>query len=577
MLPIGSEIAGYRVERVLGFGGMGTVYLVQNPTMPRRDALKVLSAEFSGGTELRARFLREDDVESRLEHPNIVSIYRRGLTEDGHLWIAMQFVDGINADTALQAGTMTPERAIAIVTESAKALDYAHRHHVIHRDVKPSNLLLFGQGGIERVLLSDFGIARALDDSEQTETASLVATVAYAAPEVLSGMPFDHRADVYSLGCTLFRLLTGKPPFFAAGGAAEVAKAHLEQPPPPVTAHMPGLPPALDPVIARALAKDPSRRFQSAGEFAAAAAAAMRDHTRDSAAAANATPGAYFATSADPTLRSGTVPARLSPLGGYVPAGPPRPRRWNRRLIAVVSAVVVLLAGGITAVVIAAEPEKHPPAAAQSSEHPVPPVPPVSVAALAGLLLGPDEISAIMGAQLEPKPVVNGVDNTVDLIVEKDCAEPVEPVQKNAYAGSGWLKAVQQPLVEAKGLQVQDNWWILFPRRVVEAVVNFVSADKAADFLTKQKGVWAQCANHAINFKADNPDDKPIDLGDFKIMPDGTLTMTVSEEGAMGDTCARALAVRNNVAIDLHACSRDNPMEQALAMVKKIAAKIPQR
>lgn len=130
-------------------------YLVQNPTMPRRDALKFLSAEFSGGTELRARFLREDDVESRLEHPNIVSIYRRGLTEDGHLWIAMQFVDGVNADAALQAGTMTPERAIAIVTESAKALDYAHRHHVIHRDVKPSNLLLFRQGGIERVLLSD--------------------------------------------------------------------------------------------------------------------------------------------------------------------------------------------------------------------------------------------------------------------------------------------------------------------------------------------------------------------------------------------------------------------------------------
>ncbi len=260
-----------------------------------------------------------------------------------------------------------------------------------------------------------------------------MATVAYAAPEVLSGMPFDHRADVYSLGCTLFRLLTGKPPFFAAGGVAEVAKAHLEQPPPPVTAHMPGLPPALDPVLARALAKDPSRRFQSAGEFAAAAAAAMRDHTRDSAGTANATPG------------------------------------------------------------------------------------------------------------------------------------------------SGWLKAVQQPLTEAKGPQAQDNWWILFPRRVVEAVVNFVSADKAADFLTNQKGVWAQCANHAINFKSDNPADKPIDLGDFKIMPDGTLTMTVSEEGAMGDTCARALAVRNNVAIDLHACSRDNPMEQALAMVKKIAAKIPQR
>ena len=565
MLPIGSEIAGFRVERVIGSGGMGTVYLVQNPTMPRRDALKVLSAEFSGGTEARARFLRPDDVESRLEHPNIVSIYRRGLTEDGQLWIAMQFVEGINADAALQAGTMTPERAVYIVSEAAKALDYAHRQHVIHRDVKPSNLLLFRQGAIERVLLSDFGIARALDDSAQGDTASLVATVAYAAPEVLSGMPFDHRADVYSLGCTLFRLLTGKPPFFAAGGAADVAKAHLEQPPPPVTAHLPGLPPALDPVIARALAKDPSRRFQSAGEFAAAAAAAIRDHIRDSA------------TSADPTLRSGTLPARLSPLGGYAPAGPPRQRRWNRRVIALVSAMVVLLAGGITAIVIAAKPQEHLPAAAQGSALPVPTMRPVPVSALAGLLLSPDEINAIMGTQLKPEPVHNGPDESSNLLVEKECAEPAEPVQFNAYTGNSWIGAVQQPLVESKGLQVEDNWWILFPRRVVQGVVNFISADKAVDFLGKQKGVWAQCANRAINFNTGNPDDKPLDLGDFNVTPDGTLTMTVSQEGAMGDRCARALAVRNNVAIDLHACSRDNPMEQALAMVKKIAAKIPQR
>lgn len=169
-------------------GGMGVVYLVANPELPRRDALKVLSAELSRDPDFRARFTREADVASMLDHPNITSIYRRGTTEDGQLWIAMQFVDGTDADAALRTGTITPNRAVHIVTEVGKALDYAHEHHVVHRDVKPANFLLSGPPGPrERVLLGDFGIARALDDVSLTVTGSVTATLAYAAPEVLSG------------------------------------------------------------------------------------------------------------------------------------------------------------------------------------------------------------------------------------------------------------------------------------------------------------------------------------------------------------------------------------------------------
>ena len=183
MLLPGAVVAGYRVERVLGAGGMGVVYLVANPELPRRDALKVLSADLSRDPDFRARFTREADVASMLDHPNITAIYRRGTTVDGQLWIAMQFVDGTDADAALRKGQMTPARAVHVITEVGKALDYAHEHHVVHRDVKPANFLLSGPvGPRERVLLGDFGIARALDDVSITVTGSVTATLATPRP-----------------------------------------------------------------------------------------------------------------------------------------------------------------------------------------------------------------------------------------------------------------------------------------------------------------------------------------------------------------------------------------------------------
>ncbi len=219
MLSPGTVVAGYRIERLLGSGGMGEVYQAAHPNLPRFDALKVLNAQLSQDPDFRVRFLREADVAARLDHPNIVSIYNRGQTEQGQLWIAMQFVDGTDADRALESGAMTPARAVHIVGEVAKALDHAHGQGVVHRDVKPANFLLSGPTGPdERVLLGDFGIARALGDAGLTVTGSVVATLSYAAPELLSGQPFDGRADLYSLGCALFRLLTGKAPFCWAQG-----------------------------------------------------------------------------------------------------------------------------------------------------------------------------------------------------------------------------------------------------------------------------------------------------------------------------------------------------------------------
>lgn len=360
-------VSGYRIERVLGTGGMGTVYLAKNPTLPRYDAVKVLSSELSRDPGFRARFIREADVASVLDHPNIVSIYSRGETEDGQLWIAMQYVDGTDAEKALQAGAMTPDRAIHIVGEVAKALDYAHRRGVVHHDVKPANFLLSEEEGKEEhVLLGDFGVARALDDSGMPMNGSLMATLAYTAPEVISGGTVDGRADLYSLACTLFRMLTGKKPFFQANGMAAVMMAHLHQDPPKISEYLPWTALELDGVMAQALSKDPAQRYQTAREFAQAAGDAVQAAMRSPQPAAAPAPTAPaqakgWPTDADAAPPSGHRPAPWTqPSPGSAQSGHltvnPRPARGSvsapavpkRALLVGAAAVVsVALIGGL--------------------------------------------------------------------------------------------------------------------------------------------------------------------------------------------------------------------------------------
>ncbi|MGV9613510.1 protein kinase domain-containing protein [Nocardia xishanensis] len=275
MLSSGEVFAGFTVERLLGQGGMGSVYLARHPRLSRRTALKLLSRELFLDNEVRARFEREADLAAQLDHPGIVAVYDRG-SEDGQLWISMQYVDGVDA-AAVNPLTLPPERAVQIIEGVADALDYAHGMGVLHRDVKPANIMLARSGGGqgERVFLTDFGIARLREDSAHlTQTGMFTATLAYASPEQMTGAPLGNRSDQYSLACALYWLLAGVGPF-DADNPADIIHGHLQLPLPSVRLRRPNLNPALDAVLAAGMAKRPEHRYRSCTEFAAAARKAL--------------------------------------------------------------------------------------------------------------------------------------------------------------------------------------------------------------------------------------------------------------------------------------------------------------
>ncbi len=333
-LEAGQAFAGYTILRVLGSGGMGQVFLAAHPRLPREDALKVLAAESTGDPEFRARFLREADLAAGLSHPHIVAIHDRG-EEDGRLWISMDYVAGTDAGRLLHenypAG-MPLELVVAIATAVGSALDYAHRRGLLHRDVKPANILLTDPDGQERrVFLADFGVARRVDDATGlTATNMTVGTAAYAAPEQLKGEPIDGRADQYALACTVFHLLTGAAPYVDSNPAVVISQ-HIGAPPPSIAARRPELA-ALDPVFATAMAKRPAERFAGCREFADQLARAL-----------GADPsGALPFPDTQPAIDA-TVPA-LRPAVGR------RPGRRSRALIGALAGVgLLVVAGGVFA------------------------------------------------------------------------------------------------------------------------------------------------------------------------------------------------------------------------------------
>ena len=274
-LELGSEFAGHRIEALVGRGGMALVYRATELELNRPVALKLITPELALDAGFRSRFRSEWHVAASLDHPNVVPIYHAG-ESDGLLYITMRYVDGSDLRELIAFGALASDRAVRIVGQVADALDTAHGRGLVHRDVKPANILLTGAPGREHAYLSDFGLTKNAQTTVRgpTVTGQFLGTVDYAAPEQIEGRQPDARADVYSLGCVLFHAVTGHCPYERDSDVARLL-AHLHDPPPAVTALLPEAPEFLDDVIRKALAKAPEDRFSSAGELADVASRAL--------------------------------------------------------------------------------------------------------------------------------------------------------------------------------------------------------------------------------------------------------------------------------------------------------------
>jgi serine/threonine protein kinase, bacterial len=366
-LADGQVVAGYTILRTLGAGGMGEVYLVQHPRLPRYDALKVLGSAVSSDGEYRQRFNLEADMVSTLTHPHIVTIYDRGEFDD-KLWIAMEYVDGTDASHLLADRYpygMPPDDVVRIITAVAEALDYAHSKGLLHRDVKPANILLgFPDAGDDRVMLADFGIARWMGQaSGLTGTNMTVGTVAYAAPEQLKGEDIDGHADQYALAATAYHLLTGVPPFQHTNPAIVISQ-HLNSEPPAIGSKRPELA-GLGPVFAKALAKDAGDRYVRCIDFA--------QDLRRGLGAAEFDSGAVQATALSPT--AGRANKAVKSVGRHAKSES-APSRGRRMLVPAILGAVVIIAGAAAGLsLLFGHRDVHPTATTQSPPAAPPPPP----------------------------------------------------------------------------------------------------------------------------------------------------------------------------------------------------------
>lgn len=541
------------------------MYLAQHPRLPRRDALKLLPREWSADEEFRARFNREADIASTLWHPHIVGVHDRG-EEDGQLWISMDFVDGLDAARLLTdrypAG-MPVEEVVRIVTAVASALDYAHKQHLLHRDVKPANIMLThvdDEGG-QRILLTDFGIARNVDDiSGLTKTNFTVGTVAYAAPEQLLGEDLDGRADQYSLAATAFHLLTGSQ-LFPSSNPAVVISRHLNVAPPDLADYRPELS-KLNPVFAIGLAKRPEDRFKRCSDFAHVLNEGIN------AAGALTQPSAL-------TGRAEPVP---------LPDESGDTKSTKARLIALAAAVVaVILIAGFMAIWRPWERRVAPRPREQSAplssttqpitsvttavQLPPPPSPSFSAKAIDQILLTADQLTKLLGVSVTTDPAAAGggsgalamnsssygMSDHSGQVTPRSCVGVVFTGEHDVYASS-------QPQ-EIKTQQFGNLYRSTDkgPHLLEQTVAVYPSAAQAQNFLTSSQSQWNTCAKSEVDATLGYENGAGYALS--KVQRQGDLiTVSMATNGGENgpDACQQALGARENVIVETRTCQVPN-------------------
>jgi serine/threonine kinase PknH len=576
---VGSVFGPYHLKRLLGRGGMGEVYEAEHTVKEWTVAVKLMSDTFSADPVFRERMKREARTAGRLQEPHVVPIHDYGEI-DGQMFMEMRLIEGIDLDTVLKRfGPLTPPRAVAIITQIASALDAAHAAGVMHRDVKPPNILVTRN---DFAYLVDFGIASATTDDKLTQLGTAVGTWKYMAPERFSNDEVTYRADIYSLACVLHEALTGSPPY-RADSASTLVTAHLMDPIPKPSAQRSGIPKAFDAVIARGMAKNPHARYASAGDLALAAHDALSDPDQDHAAhilrrsqeatlpttgadpaptLAATTPAPQPPTTPPPTPpppppapypNSGPIPQHTphhwTPTSGPLPTPPPGPPGppyyppgpWNQPpptpkrnpwpLIAAAAVVVVVIVSGVGVWLI-------------TRPKPVPAPDPIAADHLSALLLSPPDINSIMGSStMEPGKSITAMDTSSVTLSMPECQGALYTSQDPVYAGTGYTGL--SALVSSEPGDNYDHW-------VNQAAVAFPSADKAKNFLQTSADKWKGCAGKTVavtnkgktyrwTFAQINGSPPKIAVAD-------------TQEGADGWACQRAMGVANNVIVDINAC-----------------------
>ena len=474
---IGSEFAGYRLEALLGHGGMSIVYRAKHTVLGRTVALKLLSPQLSEDEAFRERFSRESRLAASLDHPNIIPIYEAS-EADGVFFIAMRYVEGSDLRTRLKQGPLSPQALIGIVDQTANALAAAHAQGLVHRDVKPANILIdpgAGRGESDHVYLSDFGVAKQMAAPGLTKMGTFVGTADYASPEQIEGRTLDARADVYSLGCVVYECLTGTSAFDKDSEVAQMY-AHLLEPPPVVTAARPDLPPEIDEVVAKAMAKSPEERYAGSKELASALRdvfAGVPDEApaRPQAAPATVLAAAPPATAAGAPVGPGATSVSApgpdtSEQAAPPPPGPPsapggaRPRRGTWIAIAAAAALVALavvlgivLLGGDDDEGASASPASPPAAGTTADEEPQ---------TLLEVLV-PSEIAGSCTTESQPTPPA--VESNDCLPPESATSAYPNSLELDFYRSAGRLDAAYAKAKEGVtmarcGLTLGERVWI---------------------------------------------------------------------------------------------------------------------
>ncbi|AKN16504.1 Ser/Thr protein kinase [Mycobacterium haemophilum DSM 44634] len=562
---VGTMFGPYHLKRLLGRGGMGEVYEADHTIKEWTVAVKLMSQTFSNDPIFRERMKREARITGRLHEPHVVPIHDYG-DIDGQMYLEMRLIDGTDLDSVLKRfGPLTPPRAVAIITQIASALDAAHAAGVMHRDVKPPNVLLTRD---DFAYLVDFGIASATTDEKLTQLGTAVGTWKYMAPERFSNDEVTYRADIYALACVLYECLTGAPPY-RADSASTLVTAHLMNPIPQPSTQRSGIPKAFDTVIARGMAKKPEDRYASAGDLALAAHEALSDPDQDHAAnivrrsqeATLPTPAATTAPPRPPT------PPQQPPTGypnwtptnnwsGLPPYTPPPPRNRNPWPIIAAVAVVLVVIVGAVGIWIVVRPNPKPTLA--PAPHPIP------AERLSDLLLSPSEIDSIMDSStMEPGKPITSMDASPVTLSQPACQGALYTSQDPVYAGTGYIGV--SGLVSSEPGDNYDHW-------VNQAVVLFPSADKAKAFLETSAHNWKGCSGKTITVTNKNKTYRWT-FAQINGHPP-KITVVDTQEGADGWECQRAMGVANNVIVDVNACGYHIDSDQGGQITDKIVERI---